>query len=261
MARNFRNAAAWAGAGGLAIGGLANTGAAQAHNVWMTTTTSGGQTTAQVLYGDVIGPELADLKKIVSLDLVSPTGKVDLRAGLAKASARGFPILKTGAFRAAKGGVLAVAYDNGFWVRLPGDKLETNTSPLMAPGAAEPHWTVKYGKMLLGPGSHGHILHTRLELVPLRDPYLTAIGGTAPVRLELDGKPFSGAKIAYTDGLKAIPDEKQPTLTTGADGVIQLPIDHKGAYLLTVDINAPPKHASLAAKDHLYASLAFDTSR
>jgi uncharacterized GH25 family protein len=238
---------------------LGAAGAAQAHNVWMTTRGEDGRSVAQIHYGDVEKPELADHSRVVSAALVSSSGRVELRKPLKPVESRGHPALETQPFAAPRDGVLAITYDNGFWVNLP-DKSEVNTSTLLIPTGAERRWTVKFGKTLLGPGAFQRVLRQRLELVPLKDPYSVAPNGTLPVRLLLNGKPYAGAKIAYTDGIKPIPDPQQPTATTGRDGVANIPLGWKGSYVFTVDINVPPTHPSLAVKDHLYASLAFDTS-
>jgi nickel transport protein len=169
-------------------------------------------------------------------------------------------VLSTRPFSAPAGAVVAVSYDNGFWIKLPGDKLETNASKIMAPKGTAAHMTVKYGKLLLGAGGYRTVVGSRLELVALKDPFALAAGQTLPVRLQLNGKPVPGAEIAYTDGLQPIPDAKQPTVKTDADGVAQVPAPRKGASLLTTDIETAPAHPALAEQDHIYASLAFDTS-
>jgi uncharacterized GH25 family protein len=239
---------------------VAAASAAQAHNVWMTTRDAGGRRVAEIHYGDVEKPELADHSRVVSAALVSSRGRIELRNPLKQVESRGHPALETQPFAAPKDGLLAITYDNGFWVDLP-DKSEVNTSTLLIPTGAERRWTVKFGKTLLGPGAFRRVLDQRLELVPLKDPYAVAPNGTLPVRLLLNGKPYAAAKIAYTDGIKPIPDPQQPTATTGGDGVANIPLAWKGSYVFTVDINVPPMQPSLAVKDHLYASLTFDTSR
>lgn len=233
---------------------------ANAHNIWLTTSGAGADRTAQVVYGDVIGPELADKNRVVAITLVSDAAPRDLRAGIVKGTDHGHPVLATKPFDAPANAVLAVSYDNGFWSKLPGETRETNTSSLMVPGVKEAHWTVKFGKRLLGPGAFARRTDARLELVPLEDPYTIKTGGALKVRLLLEGKPVDRAKINYTDGLEAIADDKQPVATTDKTGVASIPMPRKGAYLFTVDVDAPAKHPALAEHDHLYASLSFDTA-
>jgi uncharacterized GH25 family protein len=235
--------------------------AAQAHDIWMVTSSAGQQQSAEIVFGDLTGPTLADGKKVVSFDLVTPSGKTDLRASLKEATANGHPVLKTQGFDAASGSVIAVTYDNGFWTRQPQDKLETNASELLIPNGVSPHWTVKWGKTLVGAGAYTIVMGTRLEIVALKDPYKLEKDGSLPVRLLLDGKPFVGAKIAYTNGLDKLPDPQQPTAETSKEGIASVPMHGTGPYLLTVDIETAPMHPALAKLDHLYASLAFDTSK
>lgn len=231
-----------------------------AHDIWMVTGNPRPQSSVEIVFGDLVGPSLADIKRIVSFDLVTPAGRQDLRGLLGEATSHGHPVLKTVATNLDPHGILAVTYDNGFWVRFPHDKLETNTSRLLAPSGVDQHWTVKWGKTLLGPGTNRIVLHTRLELVALEDPFAIKPGGTLAVRLEYEGKPLPAAAIAYTDGLEPLPDAKQPTVKTGSDGVARIPLRRTGPYLLTVAVMTRPAFQALAKQDHLYASLAFDTS-
>lgn len=246
-----------------AAGAVTLTGASPAfgHDIWLTADKVRGRYTAQVDFADLADRELADFRKIVSLDLVTPTGSMDLRHPLTAGQLMGKPVLKTRSFIAPAGSVLAVSYDNGFWMKLSDDPNETNTSKLMVAGGTSPHWTVKYGKLLLGPGSFGRTLGTRLEIVALRDPYTLPRSGKLPVRLLLNGKPYPGADIAYTDGLVPLPDEKQPTVKTNSDGVAEIPVTRVGPVLLTTDLNTKPLHPALADVDHIFASLSYDTSK
>ncbi|MBA3895865.1 MAG: DUF4198 domain-containing protein [Sphingomonadaceae bacterium] len=231
-----------------------------AHDIWIVSNAPGTETSAEIVFGDLIGPSLADVKRIVSFDLVTTAGRTDLRPLLAEAKSNGHPVLKTKPFAAVPGALVAVTYDNGFWVRLPQDKLETNTNPLLAPNAEDPHWTVKWGKELLGPGAYRMLLNTRLELIAMKDPFSAKAGSKLPVKVMLDGKPLAGADIAYTDGIEPLPDPKQPVAKSGADGIAQVPVPRAGPVLLTTDLMAPAAHPSLAKQDHLYASIAYDTS-
>ncbi len=231
----------------------------QAHDIWMTSDSSGGQKTAAIVYGDLVGPVLADKGKIVSLELQSPAEKIDLSTSLTEGLVDGHPVYKTTAFSAPKGSVLALAYDNGYWIRPDAKGRWANTSKLLMPAGVESHWAVKWGKTLLGPGAYTVVVHSRLEITALKDPYSIPAGGKLPVRLDLDGKPFVGAKIAYTDGLVKLPDDQQPTATTGDDGIAQIPLARKGPCLLTTDIKSPSHLTALVDTDALYASLSFDT--
>jgi uncharacterized GH25 family protein len=231
-----------------------------AHDIWVVGDKPGPQATAEIVFGDLTGPTLADVKRIVSFDLVTPTGTIDLRPLLSEDTSDAHPVLKTAPFDAPAGSVIAVTYDNGFWVNQPGNR-ETNTSPLLAPKAEDPHWTVKWGKMLVGPGASGTTLGTRLELVAMQDPFTAKPGSTIPVRLLYEGQPLADAEIAYTDGLAKLADSEKPVVKTDANGIAQIPVGAPGPLLLTTDVNTPPAHSALASSDHLYASLTYDTSK
>lgn len=232
-----------------------------AHDVWLTVDQHAGQMNAQINNGDTDRREIPDRNRVVTLDLMTGARDVDLRKPLVIGQRYGQPVLETGPFIASQGGLLSITYDNGFWIDSPKDKSEINSTRWMVPGGTSQHWTVKYGKLLLGPGAFANILHTRLEIVPLKDPFTLRPGQKLPVRLVLSGKPVSGVKIAYGDGVTPIPDERMPFATTGGDGVAEIPLARKGAYLLTTDYQAYPLRSDLAEYDHLYASLTFDTSK
>ncbi|MBS0419902.1 MAG: DUF4198 domain-containing protein [Proteobacteria bacterium] len=232
-----------------------------AHDLWLTSDGAGGRLKAQINFGDTDDRQMPDIDKVVSFDLVSAGGRQDLRKDLKETQRLGKPVLETQSFPSTAGGVLSVAYDNGFWLKAPHDSNETNTSTLLVPDGTARHWTVKYGKTLLGPGSFENRVHCRLELVALQDPFKLAAGQKLTVRLELDGKPLAGAKLGYGDGVEPIPDAKMPTVTTGKDGTAAIPISRKGPYVITADPEVPARYKPLAEFDHLYASLAFDLSK
>jgi uncharacterized GH25 family protein len=232
-----------------------------AHDVWLTVDRNAGGLNAQINNGDTDRRELPDRNRVVALDLVTGAQDVDLRKPLTMGQRYGQPVLETTSFTASGGALLSITYDNGYWIDSPKDKSEINSTRLMVPGGTSQHWTVKYGKLLLGPGAFSNVVHTRLELIPLKDPFTLRHGQELPVRLVMNGKPVSGVKIAYGDGVTPIPDAKMPFATTGRDGVAEIPLARKGAYLLTTDYQAPPLRSDLAEYDHLYASLTFDVSK
>lgn len=232
-----------------------------AHDIWLTVDKKSGQLNAQINNGDTDRREMPDRNRVVTLNLVSGTQDVALRKPLTMGQRYGQPVLETKSFTASAGALLSITYDNGFWIDSPKDKSEINSTRWMVPGGTSQHWTVKYGKLLLGAGAFSNVVHTRLELLPLKDPFTLGQRQKLPVRLVLNGKPVSGVKIAYGDGVTPIPDERMPFATTGRDGVAEIPLARKGAYLLTTDYQAPPLRSDLAEYDHLYASLTFDISK
>lgn len=232
--------------------------AAHAHDIWVTTEKKGDQRIALVNFGDVDKRELAELKKIVTLDLVTAAGATDLRKPLNAGDRKGAPVYETGAFAPVVGGVLAVSYDNGFWLTRPNDQKETNTSTLMEPKGLDPHWTVKYGKMLLGPGSSGQLANQRGEFVVMKDPFKLKVGEKLPVRLVIDGKPVAGTRVRYSDGVEPLAAEKVPFVKTDKDGMAEIPLERKGPYLIATDPTVAPSAPTLSTGDHVYVALSFD---
>ena len=256
LARSFNAAAILT----TAIVSLVAVSSAQAHNIWATTARDEGRLTGQIKYGDVEKPELADRSRVVTASVISGSGRNELRKSLKIDLTRGTPFLLTAPFDAPRDAVVELVYDNGFWVDLP-DKSEVNTNVALLPQGAARRWTVKFGKTLVGPGAFRRVTQQRLEMVPLKEPYAVAAGEMLPVKLQLDGTPYAGAAIAYSDGLEPIPDAKMPIAKTGADGVAMIPLSRKGPYLFTVDINVAPTYPAFTIQDHIYASLGFDTSQ
>lgn len=234
---------------------------ALAHDVWLTVGRYGTELRAQVNNGDTEEREMPDRDRVVTLDLVTATQRVDLRKPLASSQRHGAPVLETKRFPARSGLMLSITYDSGFWLKSPTDKSDINSTRLLVPGGTSEHWTVKYGKMLLGPGAFSRVAHSRLEIIPLKDPFKLPRGQQLPVRLELNGRPVAGVKVAYGDGVTPTPDERMPFVRTDQDGVAEIPLTRTGAYLLTADCDAPPLRSELVQFDHLYASLTFDTSK
>lgn len=232
----------------------------QAHEIWLTVDHKGARSTAQVNFGDTDDRELPDPARIVAFSLVTPTRSAALQHPLSRTQRLGSPVLETSFFDTPQSGLLDLTYDNGFWLTTP-DRYEINSSRLLVPKGSAPHWTVKYAKMLLGPGAFDRVLHQRLEIVPLADPFALAPSAKLPVRLEYEGKPVSNVAVSYGDGVTPISDDKLPKVRTNAAGLAEIPYSRAGAYLLTVDYTAAPTHPALSESDHLYASLSFDTSR
>jgi uncharacterized GH25 family protein len=245
----------------IAISGLSSTvlllSAASAHDIWLVKGAGGA---IEVDYGDLTERLPPVAARLVSLTLVSDSGKTDLRATKPQPGvANGYPVLLTKPIEAEPGSVVEVSNDNGFYIVIPGDKSTTNTSPLMVPNGTGKKWIAKYAKLLLGPDSYKKVLGARVELVALKDPF-TNPGDTLPVKLLYNGKPYSGAEIAYTDGLEPLSDKDQPKVKTGPDGVAMVPF-REGRMLLTAELNVDPMHPPLADVDNLYVALTFETPK
>jgi uncharacterized GH25 family protein len=231
-----------------------------AHDIWLTTDKHGDAYIAAVAYGDTDAREMPDLRKIVTLELVSAGKRVNLRRPLEAQQRLGKPVFETKAFAAPAGSLLAVTYDNGFWVANPDDKIESNSTKLLVPNGTGSWWVPKFGKDLLGPGAYQQVIHTLLEVIPLEDPFQVPMGGKLPVRIEHEGKPLAGVEVDYGDGVTPIPDAQMPKVKTGSDGMAEIPLTRKGPYLLTVEYEGPGTRPDLADKDDMYASLTFDLS-
>jgi hypothetical protein len=95
----------------------------------------------------------ADKAKIVSVDLGSSAGTVDLCSSLTHTVSRGRPVWNTAPFDTPAQAVLSVSCDNGFWVRKSRESRWSNTSKRMMPAGIDSNWVGKWGKTLLGPGS------------------------------------------------------------------------------------------------------------
>jgi uncharacterized GH25 family protein len=235
---------------------------ALAHDIWVTTDKrADGKVVADVGYGDRDDRSLPDLEKVVTMDAIGPSGVTHLRSPLKATTRLGQPVIETPPFAIEPGTVIAIAYDNGFWVRIPGDRGQTNTTVLMAPGGTEAHWTVKYTKLLYGPGAYSKVLNQRLELTALKDPFTLKRGEPLPVRVDYEGKPVADMPVQYGDGISPIPVARLPKIKTGADGVALIPMERVGAYLLVVDGNYPATDKRFADYDHVFSSLSFDLTK
>lgn len=248
-----------------ALAGLAASAAlgapavALAHDIWVVPVPQDGKIVAHVRYADPGRLELAERGKVVSLEVISPGGKINLKRPLKPAKA-GAVALETAPFTAPPASILAVAYDNGFWTTDTADGVESNTSKSLVAKPGESWWVPKYGKTLLGPGSYTVSSHALVEITPLSEPYAVPVGGDLAVKVERQGQPLAGVKLTYGDGLEPNPEEKMPSVTTGKDGVARIPVSRKGPYLITTHQEGPPSFPAMADKDDVYASLAFDTA-
>lgn len=240
------------------IGLSAQTGVS-AHDIWIVTTPAGSGGEAAIAYGDTDARVLPEKSKIVSYRIIGAEGaSTDLRPSLKAGEVAAQPVFKAKDTRLQSGAIVALTYDNGFWIKQAGDVGSTNTSRLMAPDGTSTHWTVKFAKALFGKGAYSQPANTRMELVPLKDPYMLKPGERLPVRVVAEGKPVANADIRYGNGVDPIPDDKTPRVKTGADGIALVPITGTGPQLLAADLYVPPMDRAYSEGDHLYASLTFD---
>ena len=95
-----------------------------------------------------------------------------------------------------------------------------------------------------------------LELVPERDPAALVAGERLPIQLLLEARPLSGALVVATR--RGQPDAAWSGRTDAA-GLVRLPLDAPGDWLITAVhmMEAPPRSA--ADWHSLWASLTFQT--
>lgn len=149
--------------------------------------------------------------------------------------------------RGARGAALyAARYDNGLWIRLPGETgkpVFRNASRFMIPEGTEPLASIKFAKALqASPGDDllfkkevGHLL----ELIPQRNPLALPPGSALPVLVRFNGQPLAGAGIEVSNLVDKIPEEKIVRYATDADGIARVTVRAKGLNVLAVDLQAP----------------------
>jgi nickel transport protein len=233
---------------------------ASAHDIWMTADkVSGSTVVADIGFGDRDNRMVADPARIITLDVIAPSGVTHLPTRKLKVAQRmGQPTVETEPFDLEKGSVVAMTYDNGYWMSIPGRTGSFNTTTLFAGAGTDRHWTIKYSKMLYGAGAYKVSLNQRCELIALKDPFTLKHGEALPVRVMYEGKPLAGTEVQYDDGVSPVPDAQSPKVKTGADGVAMIPMDRTGPYLIVVDLNKPPHDTHFVEYDHVYGALSFD---
>lgn len=231
---------------------LASIGSASAHDVWLTL--SGPATARRVIvnYGhpDDRPPAFAD--KVVDLFAITPKGRSSLLDGLSAASENGVQIARTKPFDDAGHTLLAVRYDNGFWIKTA-DGLYRNATRRLMPDAAESFWSGKFAKAITGADAPWQeVLGHDLELVPLSDPAKAKPGEALKVKVMFRGKPLSDAEVERGDGKTVVAEKDIPKFKTNADGVAAIPIAKAGPHLLVIDHRAAPSATPDQATADLY---------
>jgi nickel transport protein len=233
-------------------------GAAQAHDVWITIDGPSGARRAIVNYGHPHDrpPALAD--KIVSFAAFTGKERMLLAQGLTHTQAGSAIVVASKPFDDAGHALVAVSYDNGYWMKAP-DGSYYNATRRSVPDAVDSLWSGKFAKAVTGAGSPwGTVLGTPLELTPLADPAAQKPGDFLPVRVLFKGQPLAGAAVERTDGVTDIKEEEIPKFTTDKDGVAQIPIASAGLHLLAVDYKVAPSETPALAQTDLYnATLSF----
>jgi nickel transport protein len=185
-----------------------------------------------------------------------------LMDGLVVASFRGTPIVQSKTFPDAGRTLLAVRYDNGYWIKI-GDNLYRNASKRMAPNAIDSLWSAKFAKSVTGADAPwSNVIGHDLEIIPLADPAIARPRENLRVRVLFRGQPLAGAELERGDGLTPVKEDELPRFKTDADGVATIPLPKAGPVLLAIDHRvAPSETPDLATADLYNATLWFALRR
>ena len=252
--RTSRNPTCWLAA----LAFVAGFGSAGAHDIWITLTGPSDARRAVVNYGHPFDrpPTVAD--KIIDIFAINANGQQSLIKGLTTEREGQWFVVETKPFRDDGHTLLAVRYDNGYWIKTAdGYRNATNRE---VPCALDSLWSVKFGKALTGPSAPwDKVLGHEFEIVPLSDPLTVKPGGTLRVRVLFRGKPLADGQVERGDGVTSVPEEAIPRFTTDSDGVATIPIVKAGPTQLVIDHEeAPSATPSLAAKDMFNATLWYE---
>lgn len=231
-------------------------GPAAAHDVWMTL--SSGEVVPQIHihYGHPDDLQMPQADKLVDLSATDRAGTRVLTPRLA--ASRSAPVLVSEPVPGLGATLLAARYDNGFWVKAP-DGEYRNTTRRMVPNAGEAITSVKFAKLLAGPGAPwaapvGH----ELEIVPVDDPLSVKAGGTLRVKVLFRGEPVANATVTRSDGETVVAQDKLPVFRSDAAGIAAIAIEKASGEVLSVTRRVSPSAVpALADADTFSATLAF----
>lgn len=231
--------------------------AAQAHDVWITIDKAGGECRGVVNYGHPQDrpPALAD--KIVDFALMDGEKRASLMDGLTQTQTGAAITVSSKPFDCGHA-LLALHYENGFWVKTQGGSYR-NATKRSVPDALDSLWSVKFAKGVTGRGAPwSTVMGYQLEIVPLADPAAKKSGDSLPVRVLFQGEPLSNIAVERTDGTTLIKEEDIPRFTTDKDGIALVQIPNTGPQLLAVDYKvSPSKTPELANADLRNATFSF----
>ncbi len=242
----------------LAVAVFATPQLAAAHDVWLTIGRAEDGLHAIVNYGHPHDrpPALAD--KIFDFAALTGEERVDLMGGLTHKQTAAAIIVESCGFNDRGHSLVAVSYDNGYWVKSPSGSYR-NATIRSVPDAQDSLWSVKFAKAITGRGAPwGTVLGTPLEIVPLSDPAAAKPGDSLRVRVLFQGKPLANIAVERTDGTTPIKEEDIPRFMTDSDGIASVPIAGNGPHLLAIDYKVSPSGTASFAKTDLYnATFAF----
>lgn len=224
---------------------------ASAHDIWITLAGTPAARRAVVNYGhpDDREPTVAD--KIIDIFAMTSDRQQSLINGLSFGREGPWFVVETKPFHDDGHTLLAVRYDNGYWIKTPdGYRNATNRE---VPSALDSLWSMKFGKALTGPGAPwAKVLGHDLEIVPLSDPFTVGVGQILRVRVLFHGKPLAGGKVERADAITPVPENQIPNFTTDSDGVAAIPIVKTGPTQLAIDYNLSPSATPNLAKTDMY---------
>lgn len=230
----------------------AATGTASAHDVWLTTTGDAGQRRVLVNYGHPNDRPPAFAEKIVEIDAIAASGKTSLLKGLASIQDGGISVVATTDVKETGALLVTARYDNGFWTT-GADGEVRNVTKRSVPNAKDSLWSGKFAKLVTGPGAPWQTVAGHdLEIVPLSDPADAKPGDSLKVRVLFQGKPLPRARVARTDGVTHLAEDKIPRFTAGSDGVAEIRIEAAGPQLLVAERAQKPSLTPDQAGTDLY---------
>jgi len=126
----------------------------------------------------------------------------------------------------------------------------------------------KFSKNLTGGSQNADFVSSplghKLEIVPLSDPRMTAIGQDVAVQILLDGQPYSTSVLATYAGFTDTPSSYAYYTETFSDdlgsGIAKIRITKPGLWMVRVVADVPDSDASVRVHN-LRATLTFDVSQ
>lgn len=210
-----------------------------------------------VRYGHPGDYQAAAAGKLITLDAISPSGERRSLAGRLRPDGLTLVTSPVADLSAQGTWMFTVFYDNGFFLRTA-DGRSVNTTRAEYPTAESVTHNIKFGKALLpvGPAGAGfdRIVGHRLELVPQQDPFRVPRGQSLDVLVLFDGKPLAGESVFIYGEREADPTTQ---LMTNTSGVVKVPVDRTGRFLIGTEHEVPSRHPALATLDNYAASLVF----
>jgi nickel transport protein len=125
---------------------------ASAHDIWITTIGTAAARRAVVNYGHPYDRPPTVAGKIIDFVAIAAESKTSLLDGISATQADGASVIVSQPFADNGRTLLAVRYDNGYWVKIT-DKLFRNASKRFVPDAMDSLWSAKFAKALTGEGA------------------------------------------------------------------------------------------------------------